>query len=630
MSEQLQKLASRLQALGREHPEYDTVKDAVSLLSKVDPNDPQARSTAWHALEADINTLTRAGIWTPSKDDEELIQHLRTSLQSIESANPVTPSSNTQQTPQRYSVVTPPPISAPLFPPTAGVMTILPGGLVEVLNYSYFLHLLVTDPERVLPPGKSLLSVMAKPGAMGHDEGDGELPKIKDRVQDVVHRAFWDEAVETLSNPSAAVQLPRLKRLYEDLYEAIKPLIPANHPILLVLTCPLSPTSFPLRSALTHLRELLVCLRSRCAPMRDAQIDALMSNIDEPSSITSLADMARLVVDTVRSILELVELMKEDLSQFVVGSMSEKQLRAVLMAQAAKQEEEVVFSLWRPEKVQELWRRWLEESVHDPSPTGEHQERAWARRLMQALGLAVPVSCPLPIKPMSAEANEGGETEAQPHPANILPPPLFFVCPTLLSYTDRRTRGESSQPEESFMARIWILLRTEIDEQPGSGDTKLANLADEVIRVRRRFVANGDALDSDEEARLRTAVDRTLQPNDPVFALLQKRLLAAIAERLSRPAAIASSPANTAQLPERLQTGREQPGKRPRLGLELGHDATNEAEKSREELLVVKGFEDEVLVKAVGEGLSRLRSSVAWTERVWPDLIKTGSLRSST
>ena len=51
-----------------------------------------------------------------------------------------------------------------------------------------------------------------------------------------------------------------------------------------------------------------------------------------------MSDVARLVVDTVRSILELSELMKEDLSQFVLGSMSEKQLRAVLMAQAAKQE----------------------------------------------------------------------------------------------------------------------------------------------------------------------------------------------------------------------------------------------------------------------------------------------------
>ena len=114
--------------------------------------------------------------------------------------------------------------------------------------------------------------------------------------------------------------------------------MPVNHPIVPVLTCLLSPTSFPLRSAVTHLRELLVCLRSRCAPIRDAHIDSLIKNLDDLSPVASMSDVARLVVDTVRSILELSELMKEDLSQFVLGSMSEKQLRAVLMAQAAKQE----------------------------------------------------------------------------------------------------------------------------------------------------------------------------------------------------------------------------------------------------------------------------------------------------
>lgn len=101
------------------------------------------------------------------------------------------PSVDVQQPAPRYSVVTPPPLSAPLFPPTAGVTTILPAGLIEVLNYGYFLHLLVTDPERVLPPGKSLLSVMAKPQSMRREEGG--LPKLKDRIQDVVHKAFWDE-----------------------------------------------------------------------------------------------------------------------------------------------------------------------------------------------------------------------------------------------------------------------------------------------------------------------------------------------------------------------------------------------------------------------------------------------------
>lgn len=69
----------------------------------------------------------------------------------------------------------------------------LPIALVEILNYSYFLHLLATDPASVLPPGKSLLSVMSKPHTTRHDAAEDDLPRLRDRVHDVVHKAFWDE-----------------------------------------------------------------------------------------------------------------------------------------------------------------------------------------------------------------------------------------------------------------------------------------------------------------------------------------------------------------------------------------------------------------------------------------------------
>lgn len=412
-----------------------------------------------------------------------------------------------------------------------------------------------------------------------------------------------------------------------------------------VLTCPLSPTSHPLRSAVTHLRELLVCLRSRCAPIHDARIDTLIKKLDDLPPLASMSEVARLVVDTVRSILELSELMKEDLSQFVIGSMSEKQLRAVLMSQAATQEREVVFSLWRPERIRELWMSWLgSQSLTSSAPDGG-QERPWVHRLLQALGLGIAVSCPLPTKPMPGSDEEAG---TPPPPANLLPPPLFFVFPTLL-YMQNYLQAlviaatlrslvrlpahqleTSEDPEQqSFVSRIWILLRAEVDGQPGSGDTKLVNLADEVIRIRRRFSSSGEAVDADEETKLRAAVDRTLQPNDPVFALLYKRLLNAVAERLARPTPLSSPRSSTAHLPERLRTGRARSPQRLRLGLRLDRDPADEAglsaESYREELLTVKGFEDVALVKALGEGLSKLRTCVEWTERVWPDVLHTNS-----
>ena len=76
------------------------------------------------------------------------------------------------------------------------------------------------------------------------------------------------------------MQLPRLKRLYADLHEALVPLLPAAHPVLILLVSPLSPTSAPLRSALAHLAEVLACLRTRCAPARDARVDALARRLD--------------------------------------------------------------------------------------------------------------------------------------------------------------------------------------------------------------------------------------------------------------------------------------------------------------------------------------------------------------
>ena len=50
------------------------------------------------------------------------------------------------------------------------------------------------------------------------------------------------------------------------------------------------------------------------------------------------------------------------------------------------------------------------------------------------------------------------------------------------STTDPGAGAETSGP--SFLQRIWTLLKAEIDEEPGAGDTKVVNLADEVIRVR--------------------------------------------------------------------------------------------------------------------------------------------------
>ena len=40
----------------------------------------------------------------------------------------------------------------------------------------------------------------------------------------------------------------------------------------------------------------------------------------------------------------------------------------------------------------------------------------------------------------------------------------------------------------------------------------------------------------------------------------------------------------------------------------------------------VKGFEDEVLVREVGETFRRIGVMVDWVERIWQDLVETGEV----
>jgi hypothetical protein len=192
------------------------------------------------------------------------------------------------------------------------------------------------------------------------------------------------------------------------------------------------------------------------------------------------------------------------------------------------------------------------------------------------------------------------------------------------------------------MQRIWALLTAEISEEQASSEssTKLVNLADEVVRARNLAVRlestslspSSDAkIDATEETRLRSAVERTLQPSDPVFMLLQKRLLVALAERLIQSS---NNDAQAATVPERMQTGRERDGgragKRPRLMVDPEDMRRSEQKETVGNAagLVVKGFEDPVLVAAVGDAFGRIRRCVEWVEETWGDLVESSDSSS--
>ncbi|KAI0812342.1 T-complex 11 [Irpex lacteus] len=538
----------------------------------------------------------------------------------------------------------------PVFP--LGPSVVLPTELYQTLDYVYLLHSLAVNPSSVLPPGKSLLSVLSRP----YSQGAGENAELRKRVETMVHKAFWEQTLESLSDPTPSVQLARLKELLRDIRITILPLLPENHPVLTTLSLPLPPTSNVLHAVLSPLREVLQALRSRCAPIHDQQLDHLILLIEDPLD----SNLPNVIVEVSRAVLNLCEQMKEDLAQFVMGTMGETQLREAVVQEAIAREKELILQLWGPQRVQELWSDWLDSaSPSSPQPNSDAYQRPssrerFIRRLVNALGTNHAVSCPLPTITVSLDASSTDEPHTEdsspPSPPNALPPPLLFEKPSLLylqNYlqalvitaalralvriptTASHPKDASETPERDFEERVWLLLKADIDGEPSADGTKVVNLADEVIRVSHPISKDGvvQNIDPAEEARLRAAVDRTLKPNDPVFMLLFKRLLQAIQARLIKDkdseSATGAVGRQSSPVPRHLQSGRRVPGSplrtpsRSRLsGSKVVDGSEGDATK-----LVVKGFEHPVMVGAVSEAVSMLESCINWTERVWGDLL---------
>lgn len=400
------------------------------------------------------------------------------------------------------------------------------------------------------------------------------------------------------------MQLPRLKLLLNDIYTALVPLFPAGHHILTVLSAPLAPTSSPLHTARNYCCDILVALRERCAPARDASIDALSASLTDPP--TDPLDLAKIVVEAIRSILKLAEMMKDDLSQFVLGTMGEAQLARSVADEARTRERALVLDLWKQSTIREDIAVWLADLSPSYSLTVVPPPRKWVLRVVQALGVTEPVACPLPTKPL------GPENGLPPPVPNILPPPFFFSTPELFYIQNflqaiiiaaalRTLVPASVSPPADFMYRIWTLLLASINEEDVEQDTHLVNLADELIRA-------STVTDIEAMKQLRAAVARTVRTSDPVFLLLQRRLLSTFAERLAR----SPPPINRNDTPVEMRTGRQE---RP-------PDGTGEQSRTEVQVLEVKGFGDPVLTDAIQEVLGKLQGAVLWIGSIWADLFE--------
>ena len=384
-----------------------------------------------------------------------------------------------------------------------------------------------------------------------------------------------------------------------------------EHPILIVLSAPLPPTSSPLHTVLNYCREILVALRERCAPARDSYVDTLFSSLIDPPN--DPLDLAKLVVETIQSILKLAETMKDDLSRFVLGTMGDVQLAVAVADQARTRERALVLDLWKQSVIHEDIVAWLADLSQPPMLIVVPPQCKWVLRVVQALGATNPVACPLPSKPFTPESNR------PPPVPNKLPPPFFFSTPELLYIQNflqaivvaaalRTLLPASVSPPKDFMYRIWTLLLASVNEENPEEDARLVNLADELIRA-------SSLTDTEATKQLRTAVARTVRTSDPVFLLLQRRLLSALVGRLIHTPA----PADGTGTPAEMRTGRGE-----RLSNTMGEKL------STTEVLEVKGFGDPVLSGAIQEVLAKLQGVVLWIGSIWTDLLEPGNTMSET
>lgn len=420
-----------------------------------------------------------------------------------------------------------------------------------------------------------------------------------------------------------------------------------------------------MHSFISTLKEVLTSLRKRCAPIRDGEIDAELQRLENPppkdvlqpqdpgqpldGKTINVSPLSKFVTQSLRTVLAIADHMKSDLNDFLLGSMTEEQLKALVVREAKFRERDSVTKLWSlhgrntdkkgEEIIREQWSAWCQ-GAEETTPV--MLEDHWKLRLVKALSIPVPISCAPPRDIHDLKANYALPNE------NQLPPQFFFSARSLHRLQDflqaiviaaalrSLTRIPPPSPStfttsvqisaQSFTQRIWSLLQTELEgpvdaEKDNDGLLKLVNLADEVVRARRLVMTT---LDPSEEQSLREAVERTLRPSDPAFLLLQRRLIDALSEGI-----ITSnkSPNQSSQIPDTLKTGRGRPDERvetrPTLIIDDVGAGAHEMSSPNVVKLAhsIKGFEDPVLVENINEAFARLMETVRWTESVWGDLV---------
>lgn len=193
-------LVRRLQLKLQQHPDNQILQQTLTRLSAA------GRSTlddgTRDAVVRDLEGLRADGVL--DADDFRIFQELQGDS-SRSTSGSVLPTRHAQNTSHdryglpstsqhdaerfRYIQANLADTTVPLASFLPGTSTYLPVELVELLNQTYFLHILATEPDKALPPGKSLLSVLSRP----REAAQSEKSALEEQVETMVHAAFWEE-----------------------------------------------------------------------------------------------------------------------------------------------------------------------------------------------------------------------------------------------------------------------------------------------------------------------------------------------------------------------------------------------------------------------------------------------------
>lgn len=429
------------------------------------------------------------------------------------------------------------------------------------------------------------------------------------------------QAYDQLSSPEPQLQLPRLTTFYGDLHDALCPFLRPDHPLLVALSSPLSPTSNPLRSGVRYLRASLVAMRALCAPVRDEITDATLQKLDTEIAVASTREeLARAYVDGIRSALEIGEIMQQDFHDFMAKYGDERRVQSMFQQSGKEAEREVIGSIFGPTEILKQWGKWARAPEAGASP------RWWLERLLPVLSQLELVTTQLDdhpgyIPPVLAFCRLDLMETQSAFQGLVLCASLRTLVPALPA--SRRTQlqvrdPEAAKAEEVFSQRLWTLLG--VDPFTTSMDTSTEDplsIAEEVVqlwKLRNPRPEDGSEAGSfaiKEKSIREMAIRMINEPEHPVRKLLTRRLLKAVEERLQTPLL----PPESSTTPAKLESGRAtQSGfrlKPSRVPVDL-----------EEPPLAVQGFDDPFLRGQATATVKNLRRNVIdWVEFVWPDVV---------